>query len=173
VAKQQGFIFALTLSMLLIISLLVCTSLQQLFIYDKAIKRQEQASQQQYQLERVAMRLFNTNNLSCIRDKGTASAAFNLLRQHQGCQLQIKQTHYYYLIEDLGVFPCLRIKQTNGASHHFRISVWQQNPRVVDNWLQLRLILSASNVPCMGKQRFIATGISSWRLIISQQSSSL
>jgi len=70
--------------------------------------------------------------------------------------------NYHYSVEDLGIFPCLRIGQN--ASHHFRflISEHRENPMT----LEIRFATSSASSPCEEENRqIIWEGILSYQLV--------
>ncbi|MCL9682721.1 type II secretion system protein [Legionella maioricensis] len=170
--KKQcsGFIFLMTLCVILVISLLLITGLHHVLLYHKALNQQELQHQHFYQLEHLAVQLAHiatgASAKSCVEYGDAANEVIQRLIENQGCSLTDGQARYRYLIEDLGDFPCLVFPGQNRASRHFRITLLllkdDENSASV---LQLRMIKPSGMIRCSGEERAVTEGISSWRYI--------
>lgn len=167
--KDQGFIFLIVLLITAVISLLVVSSMQHLLLYFKASNHQEALHQRFYQLEAVALQLAQQKFFasSCIRHQDDANHALDTLLQHRGCSFKNGELSYQYFIEDLGSFPCLVAYEQGQkrASHHQRISVVSQEEGIPVSFLQIRYLSAGTIANCVGNERLIRLGISSWRYL--------
>ena len=168
--RCDGFIFFMTLCTILVISVLLITCMQHVLLYHKAINMQEKTHQSFFQLEYLATRLVTSsrvlNDKNCIHYGDSANQVLHqLMLNNKGCLWSIGKTKYRYIIEDLGDFPCLKLKnQRKLASHHVRISiVLLTDDGNTASALQVRIIKSAGPADCIGKEHQVKSGISSWR----------
>ena len=167
----NGFILLVTMIIIAVISLLILTSMQHILLYYKAINKQELLHRSFYQFEKVAYQLthsgFSSINRACIVYADSANQIIQNLLHHQGCSLS--NSSYYYLIEDLGEFPCLitNHKGRKYATHHQRISVMQMEEGIPSSFLQIRFISVGGTIACFTKEHSIRLGISSWRYFSS------
>lgn len=167
-----GFIFFMTLCIILVISVLLITCLHHVLLYHKALNKQELRHQSFYQLEDLAGQLARSSHLAidknCIELGDSANQVIQQLIHNEGCSLVVGQASYRYLIEDLGDFPCLVIhqEQSKHATRHLRVSVLlladDENTASV---LQLRFIKPSSAIDCPGAEYTVTPGISSWRYL--------
>jgi hypothetical protein len=170
--QSSGFIFLMTLCVILVISLLLITCLHHILLYHKALNQRELQHQHFYHLEDLAVELARasrvTNAESCIEHGDAANKVIQRLIDGQGCSFTDGQARYRYLIEDLGDFPCLVLSLQKHASHHIRITLLlladDENPASI---LQLRFIKPSAVIHChcAGEVRVVTEGISSWRYI--------
>jgi hypothetical protein len=163
--KQSGIILLSTISMILILTLLLLTHMQQIALYTKALALQAKEDRNFYQLELKAKQLLLAKPPEkCLVISDDANGILKRLST-QGCPIQDGNLRYRYLMEDLGIWNCLQIKTQNQslASHHKRLSLIQQAETGEISYLQMRLVLPESPLHCRGKVFFITPGISSWR----------
>ena len=170
--KKQcsGFIFLMTLCVILVISLLLITCLHHILLYHKALNQRELQHQRFYHLEDLAVELAHasvaTNTDKCIEHGDAANEVIQRLIDNQGCSFIDGQARYRYLIEDLGDFPCLVLSLQKHASRHIRVTLLlltdDENTASV---LQLRFIKPSANIHCTGEVHIVTEGISSWRYI--------
>jgi hypothetical protein len=166
--QGAGFIFFMTLCILSVISILLVTCMHHVLLYHKAINQLEQRHQNFYQLEQLATLIINTaqSNSSCLKSSNTPNQIIIQLLNNRGCLITVGSSRFRYMIEDLGDFPCLMVKQR--ASHHLRLSmVLLADGEHEASGLQLRLIQSSEKKECFGKIHQINSGISSWRYFSS------
>jgi len=170
--RCDGFIFLLTLCIILVVSLLLITGLHHILLYHKALNQQEIQHRNFYQLEHVARQLVRISRADmdkeCIVAKDAPNQMIQQLSRNQGCLLIMGQIKFRYLIEDLGDFPCLVVHQQHQkyASHHTRISMMMMGED--DNTtsaLQLRWIRTSALLDCPGIEHSVNSGISSWRYL--------
>ena len=170
--RCEGFIFLLTLCIILVVSLLLITSLHHILLYHKALNQQEIQHRNFYQLEHLARQLVLTSRAAmdkdCIVAKDAPNQIIQQLIHNQGCLLVIGQSKFRYMIEDLGDFPCLVVhqQQQKYASHHTRISMLMiGEDDSTTSVLQLRWIRASAFLECIGIEHSVNSGISSWRYL--------
>jgi hypothetical protein len=167
--RCEGFIFFMTLCIMTVITLLLMTCMHHVLLYHKALNEQELQHRNFYQLEHIAAQLVTKPDFLsrkiCIEFGDSANEVLRHLIHNKGCVLSLGSTNYRYLIEDLGEFPCLVIKkgQQRRATRHLRISIIGGEGN--DSALQLRFIKPAAVSECIGQERIVNSGISSWRYL--------
>ncbi|BCA96299.1 hypothetical protein TUM19329_26600 [Legionella antarctica] len=168
--QYSGFIFLMTLCVILVISSLLITCLHHVLLYHKALNQQEQQHQNFYQLEALALQLARASKVAiadnCIEHGDAANEVIQRLINNQGCSLIDGQSQYRYIIEDLGDFPCLVLHDHKHATRHNRVSLLLlgENGNTV-SVLQLRMIKPSAVMGCSGGEHEVTTGIGSWRYI--------
>jgi hypothetical protein len=167
--KQSGMILLSTLSMIIIITLLVLSRMQQTLLYAKALGQQNDGYQLFYQMELMAQRLIRDHTLldkgDCIVQEDEANSILVRLEK-KGCSIKEGLIQYQFLIEDLGIFDCLVIKQKGEdmASQHRRFSLMRVSQSGDKMYLQLRVITPISSIGTCNKElHVIKPGISGWR----------
>lgn len=160
----SGFILPTTLIVFALISLVVIANLGQIVLYQKVVSERKVTHHQFYALEHLAVQLMtNLTQLSC-KQSGMVNhdVAIEILIHGQGCLLKDRQVSYHYLIEDLGVYPCLAIIHQNKeeASHHYRLTVLQDD---TIKWVQIRVASLGGRSDCLGAKKRILPGALSWR----------
>ena len=149
-------------------SLLVLTCLQHVLMYQKVLQAFETEHQHFYKLEAIAMQLANSNaDKDCIEYGDAANQVMSRLKKGEGCVLKVGSLKYRYVIENLGDFPCLRVKTNLGrfSTHHIRVSVLLLSDEGPDSLIQLRRLIPINLQPCIGEENQVNSGISSWRFI--------
>jgi type II secretory pathway component PulJ len=169
--KEKGFILIFALCITTIVSLLVLSSMKNLMIYQHAATIREREHQRFYQLERITRQLIHLPKKqlrSCTQEHDKANYSIIQLVEQQGCQLSIQETNYWYLVEDLGIYPCLitvNAKSLTG-SHHFRVTVLTpETEEYSASLVQVRVIETAKSQLCTGTINYVRQGISSWRYL--------
>ncbi len=175
--ESHGFVFLITLATIFIISLLLLTCMHHVLLYGKAINRQEAQHQRFYQIEDTMRYLVQLKpemiQKKCMVHGKSANQTMELLAKKQGCTLINAALQYHYLIEDLGVFPCLVVAQEQQlkATRHTRITVLQNaddlHPLI--SILQVRTIKIIDPLPCQKEVHKVHQGISSWRYMADYQ----
>ncbi len=164
--KSSGFILLMTLLIILVLSALGLTCLNQVLLYHKALNSMEVQHERFYQLEHFALELARMSSSSvkeCVIYKDIANGVIAQLRKQKGCLLSVSGDKYRYLIEDLGDFPCLKVHKSshNEATHHIRVTVMSNNNSI----LQIRYLTPTHSQKCIGTVQFVTPGIKSWRLL--------
>ncbi|WP_298623208.1 type II secretion system protein [uncultured Legionella sp.] len=173
----SGFVFLMTLCIILVISLLLFTVMHQVLLYGKAINRLEIHHQRFYQIEDTMKYLIQLKpdliGENCIINAQSANKAITLLSRKEGCLLINNGVQYRYLIEKLGNFPCLVVHQNeqSKATHHTRITLLQNPDEIhpMSSVLQIRHIKMTNSLSCLGEEREVSSGISSWRYLADYQ----
>jgi hypothetical protein len=136
---QKGIVLFTTILMLAMITVLILSLIQAVFLYAKASNHVADQHEIFYQLESTAHQLstiiLSGKNEACTVKGKNSDKIIELLKLHKGCQLettlspspfderqqvgvavgreQLRQVnnHYLfeYLIDDLGAYPCLQI----------------------------------------------------------------
>lgn len=151
-------------------SLLLLSSMHHVLLYQKAAHNWEKGHYDFYQLEYVARHLLRmkTSQLQgCVIKQNRANLVIQQVARKKGCGLTVGGKDYNYIVEDLGDYPCLMVKQQKKIkpTHHYRFTVlrrsMEQQPASL---VQLRVIkLSTEELLCSGEANYVSTGISSWR----------
>ncbi|MBL7479452.1 hypothetical protein [Legionella bononiensis] len=176
--RCDGFILLMTLCTISVISLLILTCIQHVFLYSRALNRQEYQHQNFYQMEDTLMQLTELQlhliDRECIIPRKGADKVIGKLAKNEGCLVPGGDKRYRYLMEDLGDFPCV-VTQKEGkllSTRHIRITLLQSpdeyNP--TPSVLQVRNIKDIPSESCHGELHQVSTGISSWRYIPDVQS---
>ncbi|MFA6301796.1 MAG: type II secretion system protein [Legionella sp.] len=165
--KNSGFILVMTLLTVAVISLLVLSSMQHILLFHKAMNTLEQHYQHRVQLESIGMKLLQKNaSTSCVASWDFANKSMQKLLNYEGCRVEDSTARFLYIIEDLGEFPCLLIREKNKvySSHHKRVSVLLLNEEGrADSLMQLRYISAINYLGCTEEEQEVRPGISSWR----------
>lgn len=152
-----------------LITLLVLTGMQYVLLFQRAVARQENQHQEFYQLEHLARQLaVSKTEKSCVLHQDNPNQVWAQLRAKHGCSLAIKDSHYQYLIEDLGVYPCLVVdyKKQKYTTRHLRVSLLVlRDDELASSLLQIRVVKPAGTISCTTIPRQITKGISSWRYV--------
>lgn len=170
--REAGMVLIFTMLMLALLALLVVSQMQTVFLVYKSLNRLVDKHQSFYQIEMIAQKLsaFNTNQLqaACLVTEKDPNEVLSLLKNGKGCALSYEQQSFFYLIEELGFFPCMQTVKEKGtySTHHWRLTVLAKDERF--NFLQLRIARIAPLISCENKPlAFIHTGIISWRYLVS------
>lgn len=170
-STQRGFLLIFTLCFVSLISLLVLSSMNQVMIFQQASAQRELVQQDFYQLERLARSLINAPKArlkSCMFAQDLANSSINSLLQGQGCRFNLKKNSYFYLIEDLGVYPCFIVinESIMYSSQHFRFTVLSAaTEKHGASLMQLRVIKPIKLQSCNAPVHYVNSGISSWRYL--------
>jgi hypothetical protein len=168
--SEKGFILPITMIMIVTMTILTLSLMQSIFVYLKLIHQIEKKHTDFYELESTVLilaELLKTQERSeCIMNTMDPNQIIEMLRQHQGCPYIHKNRSYEYLIDDLGIHPCIKIisKQTPYGSHHWLLTVRAASSR--SPILQIRLASPDKVVSCqVMDERFITSGVTSWRYV--------
>jgi hypothetical protein len=156
--------------MIVILTMLVLTLMQAVFLYIKINHSVVTNHERLYQLETMARKLAMSKEVlsftDCLFTETNPNDMVAMLLNDQGCALRENNLHYDYLIDDLGIYPCLKIMWNNEihSSHHWLITVASSPPR--RQVAQLRIAKPINDVACeLIEPRQIFTGIISWRYL--------
>lgn len=161
--RSSGFILLTTMMMIVILTLLVMAPLKSVLLYMKAHKAVIESDQMAYNLEQVAYRLADSPFAAdCIVNDVDPNEMRYLLQQLK-CSLKHNNKIYYYIINDLGIYPCLKIDVQGVfySSHHWFIQVLASGSK--EQRLNLRIAKPDKALPCeLMDQRQIYSGLVSW-----------
>ncbi len=153
--------------MIAILTMLVLTLMQAVFLYIKVGNQVVIKHEALYQLEAAAHKLIMANDEpNCMVTDEDPNQIVDLLLHNHGCLLSDNHRQYYYVIDDLGLYPCLQIvyRKKIYSSHHWLISVATAPPR--QDILQLRIAKPVRAMRCdFFEDRQINRGVISWRYL--------
>ncbi len=170
--QEPGFILLLTLTILMVMSLLLLSSMHQLLLSQRALAHRALQHHLFYQLEHVIRDISRLNKSvwqPCILEQDAANDVLKQVIQKKGCVIAKNNVRFQYIVEDLGTYSCVLIKQhdIDRATHHWRISVRslaeKKNPMMI---IQVRIIQPANeDSTCALIVHHAKAGISSWRFL--------
>ncbi|MDI9817606.1 MULTISPECIES: hypothetical protein [unclassified Legionella] len=168
-SKQEGIILITTIIILALSTILMLTGMQILSLYYKALNQTVEKEDVAYGLEaqanQLALRDWQTGTDRCLVNEKTPDEIAWLLKNRQGCELLYEGHRYTYLVEDLGLFPCLQtmINEVGHSTRHLRISVLGDKGA----FLQLRVARAAPLISCSEDIIYLKPGVISWRYVDS------
>lgn len=164
--KQKGIVLLTTVLILSLLSLLILSQMQMVFLHSKALNQIVKKHRVFYELESEAKRIaFREQEGRCLISEQDPNEVIHLLQKKQGCSFRHKKQDYAYLVEELGVFPCLQTRYHNEtySTQHLRINIRATGR--YSAFLQLRVAKLAKLENCqLDKPSFISLGLQSWRL---------
>ncbi|WP_131740655.1 hypothetical protein [Legionella busanensis] len=132
--------------MLSLVMLLFLAQIELINLHQKAHNQFINRAQILQHLENIAFQLIdkinlhNVNSLSCTINKMDPNKVINLVKNQQvGCFIADSTYTYNYVIEDLGLFNCIRMKSNNGgiySTNQWRLTIALQASKT--SVLQLR-----------------------------------
>ena len=153
--------------MIIILTMLVLTLMKAVFLNIKVDNQVVIKHEALYQLEAVAHKLINAPiDPNCLVIIDDPNQALDLLLHHGGCSLIDHNRQYYYVVDDLGLYPCLQIISGKkiDSSHHWLINVATAPPR--QEILQLRIAKPVQAMACdFFEARQIHQRVISWRYL--------
>ena len=159
-----------TIMMIVVLTMLVLTLMQAVCLYIKINHSVVNNHESLYQLETVARTLAMSQQVApftdCLFTETNPNTIVSMLLNKKGCAIIDNNRRYSYLIDDLGVFPCLKTMFNNkiNSSHHWLITVASASPHT--QVLQLRVSKPVKDVDCeLFEPREISAGIISWRYL--------
>lgn len=169
-SRQQGLILFNTLMMISVLSLIVLSQMQLIFVQLKATNLVLFRHQSFQRLENEANRLVLAGRKEwpqeCLISEANPNAIIERLKGKKGCTVFNDDQHYKFLVEDLGFFPCLQTIHNFMlySTRHWRLTITAVMEKPIT--LQLRIARAAEYMPCVSNQTIsINTGIISWRSI--------
>jgi hypothetical protein len=173
ITKQKGVVLFTTIILLTLVTLLTISQLQMAFLYYHALNQVVEKNQFLYQLEAAANRLVLDESgplqQACIIKERNPNAVIEMLKNKQGCVLIHDKQQFFYLVEELGLFPCLQFQDTKVtySTQHWRINIITDEK--YSGFLQLRIARLAKLAACENaKPRQTKVGLLSWRYISGQ-----
>lgn len=184
ISKQSGIIVLLTLIILTVLTMFMLHILQDFFLYSKNFNQWNKNREKIHQLEYIARQLLLLPvQHNCIINASNANEVIKQVKQ-RGCTfvpIQNTKTEqekdeykYTYLIENLGIYPCLRkrIGKIWYSTTHLRINIIAQRYHSAKeqyySFLQLRIAQTTNLLNCDAQQitQLNAT-VLSWRYLSS------
>jgi len=161
--KEKGMVLLMTIIILSILTLFILSLLQGSLLYVQANNQLLKRHQGFYQLEQVANQLKKTIDPLCFVSGKNANELITLLQHERGCKKEVKHRSYVYLIEDLGIYPCIQIvsSEQKNSSHHWLLTIAIKKPNF--EVLQFRIAEAAPFESCDGAPSIISDGVMSWR----------
>jgi len=165
--QQIGIVILTTIIMLSILTLLVLSLMQTVLLYIKVSNQVLIRHERFYKLEAAAHQLLLKNHQAdCVIHYENPNKIMGLSVDGQGCLFVQEKQQYQYLVDDLGLFPCLKMAygKERQSSHHWVITILSPLPEQA--MLQLRIAKPAKAVACgFSDERWINSGIISWRYL--------
>ncbi|WP_131796114.1 hypothetical protein [Legionella lansingensis] len=141
--------------------------MQNIFLYYKGLNQFLEEKEVIYQLEFQAQQLAQKDwkrGEECLIGEQNPAQVIELLLS-RGCLLAGEKAHYLYLVEELGIYPCLQTTLGEHAfgTRHLRINILSKEPKA--GFLQLRVARPASLSACTKQPIHIPLGLLSWRYL--------
>ena len=156
-----------TIVMIVVLTMLVLTLMQAIFLYIKVNHQVVRKHDALYALETVAYSLMiSEKNKECLVHIEDPNQVIEQLSHQLGCVIHDNGREYHYLIDDLGVFPCLQIQLDEKiySSQQWLISVASSPPQ--QEIMQLRIAKPVMAIACdQGDALQINRGLMSWRRV--------
>lgn len=149
--RFQGIILLTTIGMILFMTLMVISSMHALFL----LKKMNQQLDGKHQLSRELEHAITYFVRHASTDSLTLCAQKTIKKEH--CQVTQNQQTFDFEVFDLGIFPCLEIRenQVSYASHHWTVSAHN---------IQIRMATTALFSQCTALSKsLISQGILSWK----------
>lgn len=164
--KQQiGIVLLTTMIMMSLLSVLMLSLMQSVLLYAKVSNQIVLTHKLFYQLEAAAQALISSSAPpDCILTGEDPNHIIDLLLHQKGCYFVHNEQSYSYLIDDLGLYPCLRMlyKSHTYSSHHWLITIVSLP---LSRVLQLRIAKPAKMITCDLKEHYINNEVLSWRYL--------
>ena len=86
ISKQRGMVLPITITMIIILTLIVLSLMQAVFLYLKVSNNLISNHEKLYELETIAKQIIKSNNkLKCITSEQDPNILASLLLQNNGC----------------------------------------------------------------------------------------
>jgi|GEM_PF-1162695 len=167
----KGMILLSTIGMMMVLTLFVLSLLQALFLHIKVSQRVVIKHNRLYQLESVARKVMLAKHVDddCYLTGVDPNHIVDMLLQHRACVFEDNHHEYFYLFDDLGLYPCLTIQEGKilHSSHHWFITIATAEANVSPEILQLRVAKPSRLLTCEYPDAFkqINAGVISWRYL--------
>lgn len=166
--RGQGFILITVMLLLGLITLWVSVLLQQVLLYAQTANQMLMQHDIFHQLEVTANAIITSPFLhDCTVNFMDPNEVKSLVRKH-GCIKKGDKQNYYYLIDDLGLYPCLHfsIDGREYSSQHWLLTIMSLEPR--SPILQIRTAKPSPIVTCnFNAIQLIHSEIISWRYLLN------
>lgn len=166
---QDGLVLLMTLLLLGIVSAFVVMQLEMVLLYQKGSQQFLARQQINHNLEQLALQL-RASSEHLLQSHCTIAAFKNpnqviaQLKTKQACRLTKDQINYVYLMEDLGVQPCLQamVQDVPYSTRHWRLTIAYEGEN--RDYLQIRVAELAAFTSCPTTTSLqIRPGLVSWR----------
>lgn len=165
--QESGMVLLTTIIMIVILTMLVLTLMQTVCLYIKISNQVVIRHETLYQLEAAAHQLIRVkNDPNCMVTDEDLNQVVDWLLHKRGCSFKDNNHQYHYVIDDLGLYPCLQIVfgKQKYSSHHWLISIASEPPR--QDILQLRVTEPVRAISCdVSSVHQINSGVISWRYL--------
>ena len=162
-SRMQGIVLLTTMMMIAILTMLVLSLMQGVFLYIKSCNQIVTNHDVIYQMEAIAGKLELSTSACIVRNKNV-NQLVEQLAENGGCLFDEGARQYKYVLADLGLYPCLQINldETLYGSHHWLITIKTvQPPNMI---VQLRFATIAKATVCeLSTVHRIKPGVLSWR----------
>lgn len=158
--KDEGIILIVTLFMLFLLTLFVLSGMKNLFLYSHTLNQAIEKEESEYDLEfharQLAIKSWKEGD-RCTAKEQKNNKMLPFLKK-EGCNFIDKNKKYTYLVEDLGVFPCLQNEWKGHlySTQHWRISIFSE---AIPTVMQLRIAQRTSLLTCSFTVRQFPVGI--------------
>jgi Tfp pilus assembly protein PilX len=157
----QGMILLTTMTMIMVLTLLVLSLMQGVLLYVKQSSQQILKHDELLQLENAAQKIMDLRSDECVVKETNPNQLIEQLKRG-ACTFNDNKRVFYYLISELGDFPCIKIGK-QGTHHRLITLSFTETPNVI---LQLRLASPAQEIICNPLEiRSIQRGVISWRYL--------
>ncbi|ARG96998.1 hypothetical protein [Legionella micdadei] len=168
--KQTGIVLVTVLLFITVLSLLVLTQMQLVFLDYKSINQRNEQHQAFFQFEKDAKKLAeiitSSTQHACVIPAMDANAVIRVLKTKQACISTHEKQQFYYLVEDLGQFPCIQTVVDNiiYSTSHLRISMLSANQQAGILQLRIARLAQLANCEC-NEPILIRSRLLSWRYL--------
>lgn len=137
--SAQGFILVMTLLYILLFSLLLLSMMQR-FVFDYQLTDHVREGHLSVHLleergHQLAARLPDTPVACFIHEPNPTEVSFEWLKA-KGCQNVLQDVVYYYVVADLGSYPCLQL-EAHGTHHWWVIVMSERHHHHQALWLRI------------------------------------
>lgn len=164
--RQRGIVLLTTMMILVIVTLLILSLMQGVFLYIKSSHQIMRHHEVFRQMEIMATTRNLRSNAACVVQDKNPNQLVDMLSANQGCIIGEGPHQYRYIVDDLGLYPCLQlvVDEVVQGSHHWLVTLASMKPPKLV--LQLRMVEPAEASKCeLGMARQIHSGVISWRKI--------
>ncbi|MBA4696526.1 MAG: hypothetical protein H2069_03925 [Legionella sp.] len=164
--RQEGVILISSLLILTVLASLLLTNMQSSLLSRRALNQWMHKTHTLAAIEGKAIHILSTPiKKGCFTEALSPNAIMTVLQQKQACALISGNETYYYIFENIGLFPCITLPcgtKTCGTFHR-RLSVF--NPKN-DAFLQIRLAEPVAHSSCEAQvHRPIKGRVLNWRYL--------
>lgn len=163
--NQRGIILLTTMMMIGILTLLVLSLMQGVFLYIKS-SHQVMTNHQVFRQMEIMSTQLKLTNTDCMAQDKSPNQLVDMLLAKQGCIMTDGTYQYRYVVEEVGLYPCLQLVVDGELknSHHWLVTVASMQ---LPEWVvQMRIARPLGSSTCeLAMARQIHSGVISWRKI--------